>query len=432
MNELIDRIGARTIGIVLLVISAVVLLLAVLNGRAGINRIFAANALEAARLHALAGERAEAQRAAREARDWLPHDADVLFAGIDLTDPGAGAALEAALPRLLPRQRTEVEGVMALHRALHGKDPGNGASGGDAVAIRALAELTKTGRVTAATFTGDAPPHRVTLALLVQRQFAAALAGGDAATIRQTAGQVMLLLPRHPEAPAINALLRGLDPLADTPRVRNDLELVRAIDERLRVNRLIALLAPLRAAKLAEAIPEGQRTPAELALTRPLVGPAGSGSGQTLEAVVVKALRDPKEPELELLIPRAVREGRLDFAKRMTSLLRIERKPPYELMIADAGGDLAEMMRLAAGDPKLAIKASTPLVAGGRASFHLSNAIGFIPRGALEMRLDGRPLPDAKVARLASIVSAEVGAGGSPTLELRVGSTVIFSAQVAP
>jgi hypothetical protein len=127
-----------------------------------------------------------------------------------------------------------------------------------------------------------------------------------------------------------------------------------------------------------------------------------------------------------------VREGRLDYAKRMIPLLRNERKPPYELLVADAGGDLAELLRLGAGQPRLALKASTPLVAGGRASFHLSNAAGVIPRSALELRLDGLPLANDKVARLGSIVSLEVGAGGSPTLELRVGSTIIFSAQVAP
>lgn len=436
MNEAIDRfidqVGSRTIGIVLLVIAAVMLLFAGLNGYAGVNRIFAANALHDARMHALAGERTDAQRSAREAREWLEHDADVLFAGLDLTDPGAGAVLEAAIPRVPPRQRSEIDGVLALHRALHGKDPGNGATGGDALAIRALAELTKTGRATAPTFTADAPPHRVSLALLTQRQFSAALASGDAAAIRQIAGQVILLLPRHPEVKAMHAMLRGLDPVADTSLVRNDLEQISAVDERLRVNRLIALLAPGRATKLAEGIPQAQRTPAELALTRAIVGSAGTGGGETLETIVVRALREPNEAQLELLIPRAVREGRLDYAKRMTGLLRLERKPPFELMIADAGGDLVEMLRLSAIQPHLALKASTPLVAGGRASFHLSNAAGFIPRGAIELRLDGLPVSAEKVARLASIVSVEVGAGGSPKLELRVGSTVIFSAQVAP
>lgn len=436
MNEffdrLIDQIGSRTIGIILLVIAAVMLVFAGLNGHAGINRIFAANALHDARMHALAGERTNAQRAAREARDWLDRDADVLFAGIDLMDPGAGATLESAIPRVPPRQRADIDGVLALHRALHGKDPGAGATGGDALAIRALSELTKTGRASAPVFTADAPPHRVTLALLTQRQFAAALGSGDAAAIRKTAGQVILLLPRHPEAKAMHALLRGLDPLADSQVVRNDLEYIQAVDERLRVNRLIALLAPGRASKLAEGIPQAQRTPAELALTKAILGATGAGGGETLESIVVKALRDPNEPQLELLIPRAVREGRLDFAKRMTGLLRQERKPPFELLIADAGGDLIEMLRLGAGQPQLALKASTPLVAGGRASFHLSNAAGFVPRGAIELRLDGLPVAADKVARLGSIVSVEVGAGGSPKLELRVGSTVIFTVQVAP
>jgi hypothetical protein len=432
MNELFDRIGARTIGIVLLVIAAGMLALAGVNGYAGVNRIFAANALQAARLQALGGDRSEAQRAAREARDWLDTDADVLFAGLDLTDPGAGALLEAAIPRVPQRQRAELDGVLALHRALHGKDPGQGASGGDALAIRALAELTKTGRMTPPVFSADAPPHRVTLCLLAQRQFAAAIAGGDAAAIRQAAGQVYLLLPRHPETRALHALLRGLDPLADTMQVRNDLEQIQAVDERLRLNRLIAVLAPGRAGKLAEAIPQAQRTPAELALTRAILGANGGGGGDTLDTAVVRALREPKEAQLELLIPRAVREGRLDYAKRMIPLLRNERKPPYELLVADAGGDLAELLRLGAGQPRLALKASTPLVAGGRASFHLSNAAGVIPRSALELRLDGLPLANDKVARLGSIVSLEVGAGGSPTLELRVGSTIIFSAQVAP
>ncbi len=436
MNEffdrLIDQIGARTVGIVLLVIAAGMLVLAGLNGYAGVNRIFAANALHDARMHALAGERTDAQRAAREARDWLDNDADVLFAGIDLVDPSAGAALESAIPRVPARQRADLEGVLALHRALHGKAPGDGASGGDALAIRALSELTKTGRTTAPVFTADAPPHRVTLALLVQRQFTAALDSGDAAAICKTAGQVILLLPRHPDVKSVHALLRGLDPLADTPLVRNDLEQIPTADERLRVNRLIALLAPGRASLLAEAIPQAQRTPAELALTKAILGASNAGGGETLESIVVKALRSPDEPQLELLIPRAVREGRLDFAKRMTGLLRLERKPPYELMIADAGGDLVEMMRLGAGQPQLTLKASTPLVAGGRASFHLSNAAGFVPRGAIELRLDGLPLSAEKVARLGSIISVEVGAGGSPKLELRVGSTVIFSTQVVP
>lgn len=432
IDRLIDQVGSRTIGIVLLVIAVVMLVFAGLNGHAGVNRIFAANALHDARMHALAGERTDAQRSAREAREWLDHDADVLFAGIDLTDPGAGAVLEAAIPRVPPRQRPEIDGVLALHRALHGKDPGNGATGGDALAIRALAELTKTGRATAPTFTADAPPHRVSLALFTQRQFSAALASGDAAAIRQIAGQVILLLPRHPEVKAMHALLRGLDPVADTSLVRNDLEQISAVDERLRVNRLIALLAPGRAAKLAEGIPQAQRTPAELALTRAILSSSGAGGAETLETIVVKALREPNEAQLELLIPRAVREGRLDYAKRMTGLLRLERKPPFELMIADAGGDLVEMLRLSAIQPHLALKASTPLVAGGRASFHLSNTAGFIPRGALELRLDGLPVPAEKVALMASIVSVEVGAGGSPKLELRVGSTVIFSAQVVP
>jgi hypothetical protein len=446
VNALIDALGLRTLGFILLGIAAILLLVAVLIIMGAVTRWQAIASLDDYRLKALAGNGKEGQALAKEAATLLGSEATTALAAIDLGDPAAGAALQNIISRVPPAQRPAVETALALHQALNGQAVSSMPEGGNGAAIRHIVELAKGGKPATLELPKDSPAYATVLVMLAHRRFQAAWTSGDAQAIRQTAGELALAAPLSPHAKPLLALTRVLEPDVDTNQIRPALDLIRDADTKLMITRALALLVPRHAVLLVQTIPADKRTPDERALLQPQSTPTPSpGSTPSaaqaqagaanrnpdLELVVRAAMASPTEVTLETLIARSINEGRTDLARKMLELVRVERKPQWQFLIAEAEGDLATILRLAPNKPEYQPRTSKPVFTSGAVSFHLSTSNGFVPRNVLGVTLAGKPIPRAQVQRVGSLVTIDVGTGRG-ALEVKLADRTVLSTKVSP
>jgi hypothetical protein len=418
MMALLDRLGARTGGIILLVVAAVLGLLAAWIAYGAINRWQTASSLEDWRLDLLARDDSAAHQDAQDAAATRG-DAAAVLPSIDLASEADAQLLETLAARVPARQREAVRTVAALAAARRGATAAS-APGTDGVLIAHLQRLGKDGPPPALELGHDDPPHLATLAVVLARQFQAAWAAGAVDAIRQAAGPLLLLDPRRKEAPALRLILAATDSGYPGPQLAQLITAIPEQGERLALVRQLCRLSSAHTLDLVKAIPPDKATAEEQ--QRGLLG-----SESQLEPLVKKALATPSEPVSEALIPRCLAEGRGDLARQLIALLRADRKPPFELALASAEGDLAAVARLAGDKPELAPRISPPVFADGQFAFHLSTTSGLIPRTPVEVRVKGQPVPAGRIQRFASLVLVHATLAAGDAYEVRLGDRVIGS-----
>jgi hypothetical protein len=221
MNALIDQWGARNVGIALMVVAALVLVAAGLIGWEAVQRGMGILALERAQAEALTDDRRGVIAEGRDAAAWLPREPAAGLIAIDLSDPNAGAALERLELRVPQRQRQVVAAMRALHQLHHDGKPDRPLAAGDQVIVNHLMKLDGTSAPPPLILPVSDPPQAPLLAYAAQLRFRAAWASGDVPAIRTTAGELRLLMPRHPDAGGIAFVLNAVSPTVSDDRLRS-------------------------------------------------------------------------------------------------------------------------------------------------------------------------------------------------------------------
>jgi hypothetical protein len=147
--------------------------------------------------------------------------------------------------------------MLALHRLHHGGTVDQVLAGGDDAIVNHLRKLANGGVPGKLTLPDSDPPQAPLLAYAAQRRFAAAWTSGDVDAIRQTAGELRLVMPQHRDIGGVVFVLAALTPGVDEAEIR-------ALGNRLpsgALRELILLkcmvLAPGRAEILKAMLPAG-------------------------------------------------------------------------------------------------------------------------------------------------------------------------------
>jgi hypothetical protein len=426
MRILVERLGLRPTGIILMVLAAGLLVIALLVAWSAVARWQAIAALSAAQLERLGGDEQSARRDLHEAAEDLPTAPETALPGVDLTDEGAAGRLEALRPRVPVRARADVDTVLALSRALRGQDAGVEVAGSDGALLAAIRQTAKADATPAKlAFDADLPPHLAILQAALQRQFRAVWLAGDAEAIRRSAGPLLLMAPGAPDAARLRLILTALGPPGETSVLHSLGGAIANIDERLALIRALLRLAPVKAHdQLISLIPPERQLPEEQEA-------ALLGTSAPLDQQVQKVLATPTPAALRALLDRALQAGRTDLAKQVLAKLPADAQQPVLVQLATADGDLDALVRLLGDQPDLQLCISPVVVAGGHAAFHLATASGLVPRTGVQIRLAGKEVDAARLQRLGSLVIVDVGTTAA-ALEVRSGQKVVATAQVTP
>ncbi len=426
MRILIERLGLRTTGIILMVVAAALLVIALLVAWNAVARWQAIAALSGAQLARLGGDEQSARRDLREAGDDLPTLPTTVLPGVDLGDESAAGRLESLRARVPARDRHDVDTVLALHRALRGQDAGVEVAGSDATLLTAIRLTAKADAAPAKlTYDADLPPHVAILQAALQRQFRAAWVAGDGEAIRRSAGPLLLMAPTAPDAPRLRLILTALSPTVDASVLHAAGGAIGNLDERLALIRALLRLAPVKTHdQLISLIPPERQLPEEQEA-------ALLGTSTPLDQQVQKVMASPTPAALRALLDRALQAGRTDLAKQVLAKLPADAQQPVLVQLATADGDLDTLIHLLGEQPELQLRISPVVVAGGHAAFHVATASGLVPRTGIQIRLAGKDVDPARLQRLASLVVVDLGAT-TGALEVRYGQKVVASAQVTP
>jgi hypothetical protein len=423
MMALITRLGVRTSGIILLTIAGVTTAAGVGLIVTSIWRWQAVVSLESYHLSLFARDAHQASQAANEAAQAMPGFATALLPALDLSSTDGEQRIARLIPRSPAAQRRVLEAGDGLAQVLLGKAPPD-LPGDDGQLLGYLATLPKNGPSSAPALTSDAAPQRGILSLVYIRRFQAAWAEGAAETVRAASGPLLMLDPKQPDAGRLRCLLYASDPATPSARLRSVLS--EAITDRLARTLFIRQLYRLWPARMADLLAE---VPTEALTADERLYSAVTSSGG-LDDQVRNAISHPDQGTIGALLPRVLAIGRLDWAHTLISLLPPERRPEYDLAVATLAGDLDAVITIGGDRPDLHPHITAPVVAQGHMAFHLATSSGFIPRGHVVVRIDGKPLSDDKVQHWASLVNADIGTAAGLPYEVRLGDRVVANGQL--
>jgi hypothetical protein len=426
MTFIFDYLGPRLSGIILMAIGGVLLILTIFSVWGSVSRWEGADSIESYHLNRLSNNEDQAIKDAKRAAAVLDREAVTVIPSINLESDSDLKLLDELLSRRLPpAQRADIETVQAFSRTLRGQASPQKVGGSDGILIAHLQTFGKEGAPSWPNLQKSEPPHASILLAALRRQFAAVWLAGDAKAIQKMAGALMLAEPLGQDANRLRFLLAAMTPKYEVPQLTPLAGLIANLDERIAFIRQLCLLAPERRAVLTALIPVEKKLPNERNLLP-------SEAVASLETKVKFAVEHPKEEAFTALIPRCVQEGRIDLAKSLITYLRTEIRPPFEIAIATAEGDLSTVLRLCPNQSDLVPRISPPVLAAGSLSFHLSTDSGFVARSPVTLIFGNRLMATEKVKRFGSLFALDVGDAKSGTLEVRIGSRVIFAGQVGP
>jgi hypothetical protein len=255
MNALIEQWGARNVGFALLVVAALVLIAAVLIGWEALQRGLGIMALDRAQAAALIDDRQATVAHGREAASWIPAEPAAGILAIDLSDPAAKEQLARLELRVPAKQRPTVAAINALHQVHHGGTPASTLAAGDQAVITHLLKLRTAGSPGALTLPDADPPQAALQTYAAQVRFRAAWNHGERAAVLATAGELRLLMPRHPDAIGIETVLMALSPSVSDEALRSQANILPRGARRDLILFKLMDLAPERAAILKPLLP---------------------------------------------------------------------------------------------------------------------------------------------------------------------------------
>jgi hypothetical protein len=336
----LEQIGTRKLGFVLMAIALILLIAAVNIAYAGVNRWLALYHLKTYTLSQLQGENEEAREAIAKAASRLPKRASTVLPSVDLATDAGLERLER-LRRLAPlEERQIIATAIAFGQALMKKSPaGDYPENSDAVLVRWLVALNSGDTPKKMALSKEDPPHYRPFIYVLQRHFQAGIAAGNADMLRDSAGRLLLLCPRHPEIDKVRFVAALCDPAFPSDVLRSLGSGINPPETRTALVRRLGKLFPDRSAYILPLIPAEQRSQDEsqaVLLTSP----------DTLETTVGLAEASPTEPILRSMSARCLNSSRPDLAKRLAAVAQPPLKDELLLNIAIFEGDLSTLAKL--------------------------------------------------------------------------------------
>ncbi|MBA3699170.1 MAG: hypothetical protein H0W78_09970 [Planctomycetes bacterium] len=255
MNALIEQWGARNVGIAMLVLALLVLIAAVTIGWEAVKRGLGIMAIDRAQAAGLIDDRLATVANGREAASWLPAEPAAGILAIDLSDPAAKDQLARLELRVPAKQRPTIAAINALHQVHHGGTPAGSLSSGDQAVINHLVKLKQGEKPKELSLPDADPPQVALLTYAAQARFRAAWIQGDRETIRVTAGELRLLMPKHPDVPGVEVVLLALSPSVSNEVLRSQINVLPRGARRDLLLYKVMELAPERAAIIKPLLP---------------------------------------------------------------------------------------------------------------------------------------------------------------------------------
>jgi hypothetical protein len=411
----------RTVGIILLAVSAVLLLLAITIGWTSFTRWKAVRALNQYHLAVISGNKGAAKDAAEIAAS-VRDDAALVLPSLDLLTVDAG--MLARLRRDVPaHQRAIVDTALAFRAALQDGDATE-LDGADGRLLTHLAALRKGNLPDFPVLAQGDVVHTAILDRCCQAHIAAAWRAGDAKALREPLEILVLLHPDHPEFAKAQTLLAAIGRGASGTAASFSHDI---IGDRVAFYRQLVVLAPEHKTSFIRLIPENDRTSAEIQAMLMVDGASGD-----LKAQVKRAEEDPTEPTIATLFRRCMESDEDELALRLIKKAPASIKTTMQLALAIKQGDLAQLVKLQPERTDLKAKISPPIGREKTISFHLTTESGLIPRDTgLEIRLNQVRIAPERIRRLGSLIVVEFrGMAASTEMEVKLNDAVVFSGTV--
>ncbi len=403
-------------GAVQLIAAGVLIVVAAGFTWSGIQRWRAGNALDHATVLRLGGNRSAAQMSARDARDLMPSSPATVLAAGDLASAETAPELDFLAQRCPAPDRAAVGAARGINALLLGKPLPDGIPDADLAWLKAAAADTPK------LPTGDDQPFAATMHVALPRLLATAWRTGDRVLVREAAGALILLMPRHPQRDELQLVLAALDARWDKARL---LQVARSVSDAPRREMIlgrVAVMAPDRAEVIASVAASGT-----------VAGrlPTGAAVGDPLALRVGNAASRPAA-ERETLARHCLELGRADLARQLNDGLPQESQARLRVALLSGEGRLLQL----ADDqkPEHQPRVSVPVNDQGLLSFHLSNRLGTVPTDPVVVRVDGVPVAPSDISRQGTLVVAILPpkAGVAPMIQILLGTKPVFSGEVRP
>lgn len=391
----------KPLGIGLLTVGGLCFVAAGLIAWGGVNHWLAAGYLTTAGDKALAGDASAARSEARDAMDLLPREPVAVLAATDLSTPANAEALLALARESTGGTRDTLVAAagLALGKVPDGTEP----NASDAALLKAIAEKSPA----AVTLSKDAPPHRALLAEWAASRLAAGFAAQKPDDVWAAASMLLTLAPRHPQAAELEIIVAGLAPNGvDKPRL---IAVAGTLSDIKRRGQLGVALLTLR--------PERN----QLRMLLPMAGNVAAENESALNTLV-SAVKTAPETIHEGVIIRCLQAGKPSLVDELIAVASAERKLAFQHLgdLTDGGGITAETAHI-----------TTPIVVGGRLSFHLSTTSGALPIKRVGITIGKFGLPDDAIRHLGTLVSAKLEFQGPQSLTITYDGKPVFAANVS-
>jgi hypothetical protein len=422
---MLDDIVPRKIqGIVMIVVGILLLLWGAWVAWGGWNRWSALMALDAHRSAQFYGK-AQASQLNAEKAAALDTVAATALAPIDPAAGDAGAKL-GQLATTVKEGSWAVRQTKAYHQALLGSAVDARGGTGNDLMIETIVETKNASVVPVVPMpskSGSAP-HMATLQSAIEHRLQAAWRLGDRTALRESAGQLAMLDPKHPAAAYCDLI--SIFGANDNDRKNAHREIVkRTPDEQIRaaVARAAAILYPDRGGVAMSLVPSRLRSGEELVATM-------LESNQPISRLVDEAIKLGIDSVLEVVAAACLEQNAVDQLKRLTTVGSQEFRKKVITVVATRTGDLKTLTEMGVDIERVKPRVTLIEAGFGFISFHIVDNQGNPPRTSFEIELNDRAIPPADIRRLGSLIWVKSPGAGRLTLKIRMKGVVIYDGEV--
>jgi hypothetical protein len=368
----------------------------------GFNTWLASGYLAAANSKAANGDRDGARAAARSAMEIMPRAPAAVIAAADLSTPANADILVALMHGASANERATLAAAAAL---ASGKAPDGGEANASDTALFAAIASKAPGPVT---LSKDAPPHRAVLATWAATRLSAAFAAKRPDDVWQAAGTLLTLAPKHPQAPELLVICAALAPTGVAKPAL--IAAVAALSDRERSERLGVALLTLR--------PE--RNELRILLPGGVSDPATEAANALVREVAI--LKAKPATIHEGAIIRCLQADKPDLADELIATAPATAQATFRAMTGLLDGDSFD---------NAPAQVSPPVIVAGQLSFHLTNALGALPRKKITIRIGTTDVPSEAIFRFGTLITVPLMINGSQDVTIRYDGTPVFAANLS-
>jgi len=419
-------------GIAMLVAAALIAVLAVVMGYAGITRWLAIDAIQESAIERFGDKERAAQMAAENAAKWAPNAPSAVLPGIDPLDPDSDELLAALERRAEPaRHRDAVRVARELGRLARGEEfDGSSASGIDGSMLQHISELRllQNGPLPSMPEPGryESPNIRV-LRFTVEERLRAAWRTAATHDFIASCGMLLQLDPQHPVARHAHITTHLFHPELRPTLIERQ---ARNLEPDLLIPfaRLLARLAirhggeqaRARAHSILEEIPLKERNAEELRLWL-------QTGGHGLETLIRHARQSDDRSLILMAVARAIESGKVDSVKALLDKLPEQQRKQVQLHIAQQDWDLARIAAIDGEQSPFLPSVRKLRREDGQITFHVCNDFGASP-DKLTVELGDNA---AAISRAGSLITCDLPAERPLRLQVSLAGRSLFSEVVA-